>query len=379
MSGCTCIKACALLQAVRPQAHNASLDALCASDLVSKAMFLGKGKIWSASAPKAACFDCRESAPWQARASMFCPLVTVLGKCMATRYSAYSEGLWRAAAAVFNSVVNCGLPAVNMSYSNQDQPPTAAWQCLAEVFEWFLLGTRVIALDTVTTAEALEAAVATADDSPQAADSAAGPSAAAMLPATSESSAEALGQTAAGNAGTDRQTAAATAVDESSQAAAAASMRPSSETTGSESSPASMPVASTSRPSSKPSSRNPSRNSSRNPSRESSFNAATGDTEQSSNDADLEACVVDTLTDAVLTACTHAPEDVRKRLISVLDQATIRPKNRHIPNSAAGKNVLIALLYTLVECHFSQYMSLVGVVIKEYDDVLSMSFVGICA
>ena len=283
---------------------------------------------------------------------MFCPLVTVLGKCMATRYTAYSEGLWRAAAAVFNSVVSCGLPAVNMSYSNQDEPPTAAWHCLAEVFEWFLLGTRVIALDTVTTAEALETAVATAGDSAQDADSAAGPSAAALLPATAETSVEGSVQTAAGDAGTDRQTAAATtAADESPQAAT--SKRPSSETTGPESSPASMPVASTSKPSSKPSSRNPSRSSSRNPSRDSSFNAATGDTEQSSNDADLEACVVDTLTDAVLTACTHAPEDVRKRLISVLDQATIRPKDRHIPNSAAGKSAFVALLYMLAECYFN--------------------------
>lgn len=252
---------------------------------------------------------------------------------MATRYTAYSEGLWRAAAAVFNSVVNCGLPAVNMSYGSQDhKAPTAAWQCLAEVFEWFLLGTQVIALDTVTTAEALEAAVTAADDSSGASDSAA-----AAVSASDDTAVEGTSQAPAADTGTQGQTAGTASADDSSHAAPA--MRPSSETIRPDSSAASVPVASTS----KPSSRNPSRRSSRNPSREPSFSVATGDTQQSSDDADLEASVVDTLTDAVLTACTHAPEDVRKRLISVLDQAIVRPKDRHIPNSAAGGGCHIAL------------------------------------
>ena len=252
---------------------------------------------------------------------------------MATRYTAYSEGLWRAAAAVFNSVVNCGLPAVNMSYSNQEEheAPTAAWQCLAEVFEWFLLGTRVVALDTVTTAEALEAAVTAADDS------SGGPDTAATAAASSDAAVEASTQASSADTGSDRQTAETSNADDSSQAAAA--MRPSSEIISPDSSAASAPVASTS----KPSSRNPSRRGSKNPSREPSFNAATGDTQLSNDDADLEASVVDTLTDTVLTACTHAPEDVRKRLISVLDQAIIRPKDRHIPNSAAGNRCHITL------------------------------------
>lgn len=256
---------------------------------------------------------------------------------MATRYTAYSEGLWRAAAAVFNSVVNCGLPAVNMSYGSQDQKaPTAAWQCLAEVFEWFLLGTRVVALDTVTTAEALEAAVTAADDS-------LGESAAAVS-ASGDTAVEGTSQAPAADTGTHGQTAGTAGGDDSSQAAPA--MRPSSETIRPDSSAASAPVASTS----KPSSRNPSRRSSRNPSREPSFSVATGDTQQSSDDADLEASVVDTLTDAVLTACTHAPEDVRRRLISVLDQAIVRPKDRHIPNSAAGERCHI----TLSSCQFKR-------------------------
>lgn len=259
---------------------------------------------------------------------MFCSLVTVLGKCMATRYTAYGEGLWRAAAAVFNSVVHSGLPAVNMSYSSQEhQPPTAAWQCLAEVFEWFLLGTRVVALDTVATAEALEAAAAAADDTPSGLDPAAGDAVSASPEAEVEASPQASAATAGSDRQADRQTAAATSANESSQAAPA--MHSSSETIRPVSEPTSVPVASTSKPSSK----SPSRRSSRNPSRDPSFMS---DTQQSSDDADLEASVVDTLTDAVLTACTHAPEDVRKRLIGVLDQAIVRPKDKHIPNSAAG-------------------------------------------
>lgn len=251
---------------------------------------------------------------------------------MATRYTAYGEGLWRAAAAVFNSVVSCGLPAVNMAYSSQEnQPPTAAWQCLAEVFEWFLLGTRIVALDTVTTAEAMAAAAAAADDTPDESDTAAGGTVSASPDAEAEAAAQAQTGTTGSDRQTDRQAAGTTSGNESSQAAV--TRRPSSETPRiPESSPVSVPVASTN----KPSSGTPSRRSSRNPSRDPSFTTAMSDTQQSSDDADLEAGVVDTLTDAVLTACTHAPEDVRRRLISVLDQAIVRPKDRHIPNSAAG-------------------------------------------
>lgn len=299
----------------------------------------------------------KDSAPWEARARTFCPLITVLGKCMATRYTAYSENLWRAAAAVFNSIVNCGLPAVNISYTDQGQePPRAAWQCLAEVFEWFLLGTRVVALDTVATAEAIEAIDdKSADDSWEAAEASSAASAsgaAAVLDpgavtgavtgtATPSDAVSTSAQTqnASPEANARNQAAASTSTatpttDDSSKPQLAAAPQSSSETTSTSLnrlSP-SQPTASTS----KPTSRNPSRHGSRNPSRDPSFSAATGDTEQSSSDAELEASVVDTLTDAVLTSCSHAPEEVRRRLIGVLDQAIVRPKDRHIPNSAAG-------------------------------------------
>ncbi len=268
---------------------------------------------------------------------------------MATRYTAYGEGLWRAAAAVFNSIVNCGLPAVNMAYTDHEQePPKAAWQCLAEVFEWFLLGIKVVALDSVATAELLEAAAAAVETGTSASEGAEAPApaaeataaAAAAITSDAAVSADEAPQAAADSAASDRQTADHTPVTapvtaESQSQPAASSMRPSSETTRMDLTSASpaQPAASTS----KPPSSNPSRRSSRNPSRDPSFTGALGDTEQSNSDAELEASVVDTLTDGVLTSCSHAPEDVRRRLISVLDQAITRPKDRHIPNSAAGK------------------------------------------
>ena len=279
---------------------------------------------------------------------MFCPLVRILGKCMATRYTAYGEGLWRAAAAVFNSIVNCGLPAVNMAYTDHEQePPKAAWQCLAEVFEWFLLGTKVVALDSVATAELLEAAAAvetgtSASEGAEAAASETEATAAAAAAVTSDAavSADDASQASADVTASDRQTADLTPVTapvtaESQSQPAAPIVRPSSETTRIDLTSASLPQPAAS--TSKPPSSNPSRRSSRNPSRDPSFTGALGDTEQSNSDAELEASVVDTLTDGVLTSCSHAPEDVRRRLIGVLDQAITRPKDRHIPNSAAGK------------------------------------------
>ena len=288
---------------------------------------------------------------------MFCPLIRILGKCMATRYTAYGEGLWRAAATVFNSIVNCGLPAVNMAYTDHEQePPKAAWQCLAEVFEWFLLGTRVVALDSVATAELLEAAAANesgtrnSEGAEAAAPAAGATAAAAAVTSDAAVSADEASQASADVTASDRQTADLTPVTapvtaESQSQPAAPIVRPSSETTRIDLTSASLPQPAAS--TSKPPSSNPSRRSSRNPSRDPSFTGALGDTEQSNSDAELEASVVDTLTDGVLTSCSHAPEDVRLRLIGVLDQAITRPKDRHIPNSAAGKQELQAKLHCM--------------------------------
>ena len=39
---------------------------------------------------------------------MFAPVVTALGECLATRYTAYGQNLWRAAAKGFSEVVASG-------------------------------------------------------------------------------------------------------------------------------------------------------------------------------------------------------------------------------------------------------------------------------
>ena len=56
---------------------------------------------------------------------------------MATRYTVFGENLWRVAVSAFNAVVETGLPAVNISYVNNDQPPgPEVWTALANTFEW---------------------------------------------------------------------------------------------------------------------------------------------------------------------------------------------------------------------------------------------------
>jgi len=75
--------------------------------------------------------------PWQQRAANMAALVLGLGECMATRYTVFGENLWRVAVAAFNAVVETGLPAVNISYVNDDQPPgPEVWTALAHTFEW---------------------------------------------------------------------------------------------------------------------------------------------------------------------------------------------------------------------------------------------------
>ncbi len=69
--------------------------------------------------------------------------------------------------------------------------------------------------------------------------------------------------------------------------------------------------------------------------------------DQSRADAELELAVLDTLTDGVLTACARAPEEVRRRLVGVLDGGITRPRARHIPDSAAGSRFPHACLRKL--------------------------------
>lgn len=79
-------------------------------------------------------------APWQIRATLFGAVVGGLGECAALRHIAPEDPLWQQAASGLVSVVNAGLPAVNIMFVNYHQPPENAWQILAGAFEMFLLG-----------------------------------------------------------------------------------------------------------------------------------------------------------------------------------------------------------------------------------------------
>lgn len=276
---------------------------------------------------------------------MFCPILTVLGKCMATRYTAFGENLWRSAASVFNSVVNLGLPAVNKAYYNpQEQtPPTKAWAGLAEVLEWFLLGRHPVAIDIATgtpvsdqptTSEAAPDATSAAVSQPNT------PTPAASSPAAAADASQA---SPALQGAPDSLSSQAEAPSLSGPDIAEQPVAGSLPTRASvdQQQPSSAPPADDGLPSDQlpPASgmqTSRSQQPSRAPSRDPSFKAVLADTEQSSSDAELENSVVDMLTDAVLTACSHAPEELKRRLIAVLDQAIVRPKTCHIPDSAAG-------------------------------------------
>jgi hypothetical protein len=86
---------------------------------------------------------------------MFPAVVTSLAACMATRYTLYNEGLWRAAVPAFTTVVSAGLPAINIAYINGDElPPGDCWTALAEAFETFLLGSGAEAPEAPEDADA---------------------------------------------------------------------------------------------------------------------------------------------------------------------------------------------------------------------------------
>jgi hypothetical protein len=68
------------------------------------------------------------AAPLQVRASLFAAVVGSLGECAALRHVAPDDPLWQQAAAGLVSVVNAGLPAVNIMFVNHHQPPENAWQ-----------------------------------------------------------------------------------------------------------------------------------------------------------------------------------------------------------------------------------------------------------
>lgn len=84
--------------------------------------------------PNQAC--CREEVPWQQRAANLSMCLNGIAECMATRYSYFSEHLWRSAVSAFITVVTVGVPAVNIAYVNNEQPPDSqVWSALSKAFE----------------------------------------------------------------------------------------------------------------------------------------------------------------------------------------------------------------------------------------------------
>lgn len=83
---------------------------------------------------------CRDQVPWQQRAGNLAALVAGIGECMASRYTNLAEQVWRVAVPSFNAIVELGLPAVNISYVNDEEPPGPdVWRALTHAFEGYAL------------------------------------------------------------------------------------------------------------------------------------------------------------------------------------------------------------------------------------------------
>ncbi len=62
---------------------------------------------------------------------MFAPVVTALGECLATRYTAYGQNLWRATAKGFSEVVASGVMDVSIQTD-------LLWACteIIQILRW---------------------------------------------------------------------------------------------------------------------------------------------------------------------------------------------------------------------------------------------------
>lgn len=58
--------------------------------------------------------------------------------------------------------------------------------------------------------------------------------------------------------------------------------------------------------------------------------------------------MLDTLTDAVLTACARAPPELRRRLVQVVDRGIARPRRRNIPQVGSGGICFLACQHVRV-------------------------------
>ncbi|KAK9868608.1 hypothetical protein WJX84_001848 [Apatococcus fuscideae] len=218
----------------------------------------------------------RDHAPWQAKATTFAAVISSLGQCMALRYTAYAQDLWRVAAGAFNAVIAAGLPAVNIAFVNQETSmPEEAWPSLAEAYRLFLLGSGEQPEQLPSTPSNLRNGMLPASPSNAKAYLSNGPAALDQHHLISGDSRNSL--------------------KAASHPVGAAVTEPS----------------------------------------EVDSDEALG-TSVSQMDAELEAAVLDTLTETVLVSCANMPSESRQQLVSIVDQGLERGRARNIPNSAAG-------------------------------------------
>eukprot|EP00887_Chlorella_sp_A99_P002554 scaffold6.g2554.t1 len=229
-------------------------------------------------------------APTDVCAVTFATVVAALGKCMEVRHVVYQESLWRAAAATFNAVVATGIPPVASVTEAADM--SDAWAAVAEAFETFLLGP----------------ATASSSSSSVAAEQVAAPAA---------SAAEAKG--AGGVQPSSRESVG----SEVHAAASSSHATPGGSRSASQAHEAAAP----------PGAGGGGRENGAGPGPPSGTSAS-----QAQADAELEAAVLDTLTDCVLTQCGPAPAEVKLRFIRTVDRGIVRPRHLAIPLPTAASS-----------------------------------------
>ena len=78
--------------------------------------------------------------PWQQRAANLGVCLNGMAECTVTRYTNFSENLWRVAVSALNAVISIGLPAVNIAYVNHDIPPDPqVWTALSSALSRYAL------------------------------------------------------------------------------------------------------------------------------------------------------------------------------------------------------------------------------------------------
>ena len=207
----------------------------------------------------------------------------------------YQETIWRSSAAAFSTVVAAGIPAVATLAEVTDM--SDAWAAAADAFEGFLLGADLQCSSSSST------------------DPAAGPQKAPARGAGRESVGSEAGMV----------------IGDSGHGSSSSSRLPSQEEEATSAAP---------------------RESGQQHAPPAAAAANAGatqpaqqavDAQRAQADAELEAAVLDTLTDCVLTQCAAAPATAKLRFIQAVDRGIIRPRALAIPH-VRGCPLLLVML-----------------------------------